>query len=405
MGYYDQDYQHIRKKQKGNRGGFIIAGIVGVVLGALLIIFAVPAFDRVNVPQYAAPEISGPTNDTSEAIPGQTVNVDVTSQVTKAVDRVSEAVVGVINIQTSGFWDELEEEGQEAGTGSGVIYKKEGGKAFIVTNHHVIEGATSVEISLKDGTRIPAEILGSDVFTDLGILAVDGKAVNVVAEFGSSENVRAGEPVIAIGNPLGLQFSGSVTQGIISGTERTIPQDFDGDGYVDWQSEVLQTDAAINPGNSGGALVNIQGQVIGINSMKIAQEAVEGIGLSIPTSIAIPIIEDLEKYGEVKRPYMGIGLKNLADISSYHWYQTLKLPKDVKAGVFIDEVSPLSPAAVAGLEQYDVIVALDGVEIKDALDLRKHLYNQKSIGDTMEVTFYRQGNKEKVTMKLVEDSY
>ncbi|KAA0546047.1 serine protease [Bacillus sp. BGMRC 2118] len=405
MGYYDQDYDHIRKKQKGNRNNFLIAMLVGAVLGALVIIFATPVFDRINVPQYAAPEVSGPTNDTSDATPGQTINVDVTSQVTQAVDRVSEAVVGVINIQTSGFWDELEEHGQEAGTGSGVIYKKEGGKAFIVTNHHVIEGATSVEISLKDGTRVPAEILGSDVFTDLGVLSVDAEGINVIAEFGSSENVRAGEPVIAIGNPLGLQFSGSVTQGIISGTERTIPQDFDGDGYVDWQSEVLQTDAAINPGNSGGALVNIQGQVIGINSMKIAQEAVEGIGLSIPTSIARPIIDDLEMYGEVKRPYMGIGLKNLADISSYHWYQTLKLPKDVKAGVFIDEVSPLSPAAVAGLQQYDVIVELDGTPISDALDLRKHLYNKKSIGDTMEVTFYRQGNKESVTMKLVEDSY
>jgi serine protease Do len=406
VGYYDQDYQHLRQKQKGNRGGFFIAGFVGAVLGAFLMVFAIPALERMTTLQFnpssGSQEAGMPQDDLKmDTIPGQTVNVDVVSQVTMAVDRVSEAVVGVINIQNSGFW----EEAGEAGTGSGVVYKKEGGKAFVVTNHHVIEGATSVEISLEDGSRVPAEILGSDIFTDLAVLAIDGNAVDTIAEFGNSDNVRPGEPVLAIGNPLGLQFSGSVTQGIISGTERTIPLDFDQDGHVDWQAEVLQTDAAINPGNSGGALVNIKGQVIGINSMKIAQQAVEGIGLSIPVNIVRPIIADLEKYGEVKRPYMGVGLRNLSDISSYHWQQTLKLPKDIIAGVFIEEVVPLSPADVAGLEVYDVIIGLDGVEIQNALELRKHLYNSKNIGDVMEVTFYRQGEKVTTSMKLVEESY
>ncbi|MFZ3590487.1 S1C family serine protease [Bacillus sp. DJP31] len=404
MGYYDQDYQHIRKKNK--RSGVFIAGFVGAILGALLMVFAVPALERINMLQIDTPsgskEAGTTNNEDMNASPGQTINVNVVSQITDAVDRVSDAVVGVINIQASGFWEETS---GEAGTGSGVVYKKEGGKAFIVTNHHVIEGATTVEISLDDGSRVPAEILGSDIFTDLAVLAVDEKAVGVIAEFGNSDNVRPGEPVIAIGNPLGLQFSGSVTQGIISGTERTIPLDFDQDGIVDWQAEVMQTDAAINPGNSGGALVNIEGQVIGINSMKIAQQAVEGIGLSIPVTIVRPIIDDIEKYGEVKRPYMGVGLRNLSDISSYHWEQTLKLPKDIIAGVFIEEVAPLSPSATAGLEVYDVIVALDGVEIKDALNLRKHLYNNKNIGDMMEVTAYRQGEKFTTSMKLVEDSY
>ncbi|WP_456277218.1 S1C family serine protease [Bacillus sp. AK128] len=405
MGYYDQDYKHIRNKQKGNRGGFFLAGSVGVILGALLMIFGLPAFERITTDDFnpAGNETAGLDENpgTTEAIPGQTINVNVVSQVTQAVDRVSAAVVGVINIQTSGFW----EEAGEAGTGSGVVYKKEDGRAFIVTNHHVIEGASTVEISLEDGSRVPADILGSDIFTDLAVLSIDADAVDTIAEFGNSDNVRPGEPVLAIGNPLGLQFSGSVTQGIISGTERTIPLDFDMDGHVDWQAEVLQTDAAINPGNSGGALVNIEGQIIGINSMKIAQEAVEGIGLSIPTTIVRPIIADIEQYGEVKRPYMGVGLRNLSDISSYHWQQTLKLPTDVIAGVFIEEVVPLSPAEIAGLEVYDVIVALDGEKIENALDLRKHLYNRKNIGDSMEVTFYRQGEKQSTTMRLVEESY
>ncbi|MBM7662242.1 serine protease Do [Bacillus mesophilus] len=405
MGYYDQDYKHIRQKQKGNRGGFFLAGSVGVILGVLLVIFALPAFDRLTTENFdpGGNETAGlnENQETVDTVPGQTVNVNVVSQVTQAVDRVSAAVVGVINIQTSGFW----EEAGEAGTGSGVIYKKEDGRAYIVTNHHVIEGASSVEISLQDGSRIPGEVLGSDIFTDLAVISVDGDAIDTIAEFGNSDNVRPGEPVLAIGNPLGLQFSGSVTQGIISGTERTIPLDFDQDGHVDWQAEVLQTDAAINPGNSGGALVNIEGQIVGINSMKIAQEAVEGIGLSIPTTIVRPIISDIERYGEVKRPYMGVSLRNLSDISSYHWQQTLKLPSDVIAGVFLEEVIPLSPAEIAGLEVYDVIVALDGEDIQNALDLRKHLYNRKNIGDSMEVTFYRQGEKKTTTMRLVEESY
>ena len=189
---------------------------------------------------------------------------------------------------------------------------------------------------------------------------------------------------------MGLGFSGSVTSGIVSGLERTIPVDLNGDGVEDWQVEVLQTDAAINPGNSGGALINIAGQVIGINSMKIAQEAVEGIGLSIPINTAIPIIEDLEQFGEVKRPTMGITLRNLTEISSYHQHQTLLLPNEVKSGVIIESVLRNSPADRAGLLELDVIVEMDGEKITDVISLRKHLYNEKQIGDKMTVKFYRE---------------
>ena len=173
----------------------------------------------------------------------------------------------------------------------------------------------------------------------------------------------------------------------------------------DWQVEVLQTDAAINPGNSGGALINIAGQVIGINSMKIAQEAVEGIGLSIPINSAIPIIEDLEQFGEVKRPTMGIQLRNLTEISAYHQQETLILPKDVKEGVMVERVVPNSPAARAGLQELDVIVEMDGEKIQDMIALRKHLYNEKEIGDKMNVKFYREGKLQEVTLTLVGETY
>jgi len=407
VGYYDDHFQkQYRQTQKGNRRGTFLAALVGAILGALLIIFSVPALSKWNVLPYdvAVTEDENET-DTTETrennVVEKSIAVDVTSQVTKAVDKVSDAVVGVVNIQEAGFWSQ----GGEAGTGSGVIYKKANGKAFIVTNHHVVENANQVEVSFKDGTRVPARILGSDLLTDLAVLEIDAKHVKKVAEFGNSDAVKPGEPVIAIGNPLGLQFAGSVTQGIISGTNRTIELDFDRDGLPDWNAEVLQTDAAINPGNSGGALVNIDGQVIGINSMKIAEQAVEGIGLAIPINFAEPIIADLEKYGEVRRPYMGIELRSLSSISSYHLQETLHLPKNVVEGVAILQVVPTSPAAQAGLKQFDVIVALDDKPIRNDIELRKYLYTEKSIGDTMRVTFYRDGKKQTVTMRLAEESF
>lgn len=403
MGYYDDHYEY--QKQKGNRGRWFFSALVGAVLGALLVVISVPALSKWDVlPYQVTPRESERVQNgetAKEPAIRQQVSVDVSSQVTKAIDKVSDAVVGIVNIQEANFWSQ----GGEAGTGSGVIYKKENGKAFIVTNHHVVENASELEVSLKDGTRVPAKLLGSDVLMDLAVLEIDAKHVKKVAEFGNSDTVKPGEPVIAIGNPLGLQFAGSVTQGIISGTNRTVEVDLDQDGAPDWNAEVLQTDAAINPGNSGGALVNIQGQVIGINSMKIAQEAVEGIGFAIPINTAIPVISDLEKYGQVRRPYMGVELRSLSDISSYHLQATLHLPKDVTEGVAVIQVVPMSPAAQAGLKQFDVIVALDDHKIRDVLDLRKYLYTKKSIGDTMKVTFYRDGKKHTVTMKLEKESF
>lgn len=401
MGYYDQDYENYdAKRQKGNRGGWFLAGLVGAILGGLLVFFALPALSNflpyeMKLGEEATDQQGQTVEDTG---PVKNVSVDVNSAITDIVDEVSDAVVGVVNLQEAGFWSET----GEAGTGSGVIYKKEGKDAFVVTNHHVIEGASQVEISLSDGTRVPAEILGSDVLTDLAVLRVDANKITKVAQFGDSDAVKPGEPVIAIGNPLGLQFSGSVTQGIISGTERAIPIDENGDGQVDWNAEVLQTDAAINPGNSGGALINLDGKVIGINSMKIAQAAVEGIGLSIPANHAIPIIEDLEKYSEVRRPYMGIGMRSLNEVSSYHKEQTLKLPQDINEGVIVMSVVPVSPAAQAGLQEFDVITQFAGENIKDIIDLRKILYNQE-VGDTIELTFYRNGEKMSGKMKLGEE--
>ncbi|WP_307439549.1 S1C family serine protease [Bacillus sp. V2I10] len=403
MGYYDQDYEQYNRRQKGNRGGKFLPGLLGAILGGLLVIFSIPVLANMDILPYDLAlgddeEETGEDQTPNATEPSKNISVDVSTAVTQAVDKVSKAVVGVVNIQEAGFWNEK----GEAGTGSGVIYKKEGGNAFVVTNYHVIAGATQIELSLSDGTRVPAEVLGSDELMDLAVLRTESKQVEQVAEFANSDKVKPGEPVIAIGNPLGLQFSGSVTQGIISGTERAIPVDSNNDGEVDWNAEVLQTDAAINPGNSGGALVNIDGKLIGINSMKIAQSAVEGIGLAIPINLAAPIIDDLEKYGEVRRPFLGIGMRSLNEVSSYHWEQTLKLPDKVRSGVVVMSVNPVSPAGQAGLKELDVITEFDGQEVKDIIDLRKQLY-KKAVGESVELTFYREGKEQSVKLKLGEE--
>ncbi|MDA7025087.1 S1C family serine protease [Bacillus sp. CLL-7-23] len=396
MEFNHDEEKYDQEKRKRSWKSFLISSLAGAAIGALLTVFALPYLSEQGLLPYKLQVIElrnrngNGTKQQGAAL--RNVSVNVSNEVTNVVSKVSDSVVGVINLQkTGGVWDGT----GEAGTGSGVIYKKNGKTAYIVTNHHVIAGASQIEVSLNDGTRIQAKLIGSDKLMDLAVLQVNSNKIKAVADFGNSDQVKTGEPVIAIGNPLGLQFSGSVTQGIISGTERAVPVDSDGDGQPDWNAEVLQTDAAINPGNSGGGLFNIDGKVIGINSMKIAESAVEGIGLSIPANLAIPVIHDLESYGEVRRPYLGIEMKSLADIASYHWQETLKLPKDITSGVAIMGVQPISPAGKAGLKKLDVIIEFDGEQVYDIVDLRKELYT-KNVGDTVKIKYMR-GGKEKTT--------
>lgn len=336
-------------------------------------------------------------NETASII--QTVsNEDSSNSLTTALERVSDAVVGVTNIQQNSLWAES----QKAGTGSGVVYKKENGKAYVVTNNHVVEGANEVEVILTNGEKVKAEVLGADELTDLAVLVMDGSKVTQVAPLGSSDNLVVGETAIAIGNPLGTEFAGSVTRGIISGLERSVEMDLNSDGQPDWTTEVIQTDAAINPGNSGGALINSQGEVIGINSMKISLETVEGIGFAIPIDAAKPIIEQLETEGSVVRPFIGISAISLSTVPEVHKQRTLNLNDKVTDGVVVAETQKDSPADQAGLKQYDVITKINDTPISSMMDLKQLLYGEKSIGDEITITYYRKGEQHTTSLTLTK---
>lgn len=411
MGYYDNHHKPMRTSKR--RSSWVFPAVCGLVIGAFLFAFALPTLIEHKMLPYNITVGGENSNDLTRESnsskddsndPVQNLNVDVSTQITDIVVDVAPAVVGVVNIQSqSTFWQQ--DQSGEAGTGSGVIYKKENGSAYVVTNHHVISGADQIEVVLSDETRVEAELKGSDLFTDLAVLEMDSSHVDKVAKIGNSENVKVGEPAIAIGNPLGLNLSGSVTQGIISGKQRAIPQDFDNDGRADWQAEVIQTDAAINPGNSGGALINMNGQLIGINSMKIAQSSVEGIGFAIPIDDAIPIINALETEGTVTRPYLGVEAYSLEDIAKVEWERSLNLPTEVKGGIYLRSIEPMSPADKAELQPYDVITQLDGEEISNIIDLRKHLYQAKEVGEAMTITFYRDGERLQTEVKLSSLDY
>ncbi|NLB98080.1 S1C family serine protease [Jeotgalibaca porci] len=404
-------YNKQPKKQSGIKNG-IVGGIIGGATVALLgtgILFGSGTLEMskddvdMNKPVVTeeATSDSGTTN----------VSLNITTATTEAVESVQEAVVSVINLKQNagnpfGFVIPQTESSDDDdlvtnGTGSGVIYKKEDGTAYVVTNNHVISGADAVEVLMKDGTKIEAEIVGADVWTDLAVLAISSEHVDVIAEFGNSDNLNVGEPAIAIGSPLGTEFATSVTQGIVSATERTVETDINGDGVVDWDVTAIQTDASINPGNSGGALINIGGQVIGINSMKIASSNVEGMGFAIPSNDVVRIIAELEANGEVIRPVLGVSMMDLQQVSVSQQRNILKLPEDVTTGVVVSDVQGLSAASEAGIEQYDVIVGMDGDEITNMVELRKILYRQE-VGATVPVDLYRNGERMTISVKLTD---
>ena len=396
------------KKKTAFRSGFV-GGVTGGLLAVIIGFGAMSATGTLN--QLTGAKSTTTSTTTVKTSPTALSNKGA-GDVSDVVANVKNAVVSVINKQSLNQNNLFGSHGQSrrqnqktedsdlttASEGSGVIYKVENGYAYIVTNNHVISGSQELEVLMADGTREKAELIGADKWTDLAVLKIKADKVTTVAEFANSDEVKAGQTAIAIGSPLGTEFATSVTQGIVSAKDRSVPTDVDGDGKQDWVVTAIQTDAAINPGNSGGALVNAAGQVIGINSMKISKSSVEGIGFAIPSNEVVSIINQLEKSGKVIRPVLGISMVDLTSVSS-QGRQQLELSNDVKEGVVVADVQENSSASKGGLKQYDVITEIDGKPISGVQTLRKALYS-KTVGSSMEVTYYRNGQKQTTTIQL-----
>ena len=396
------------KKKKAFRSGFV-GGVTGGLLAVIIGFGAMSATGTLN--QLTGAKSTATSTTTVKTSPTALSNKGA-GDVSDVVSNVKNAVVSVINKQSLNQNSLFGNNGQSrrqkqqtedsdlttASEGSGVIYKVENGYAYIVTNNHVISGSQELEVLMADGTREKAELIGADKWTDLAVLKIKADKVTTVAEFANSDEVKAGQTAIAIGSPLGTEFATSVTQGIVSAKDRSVPTDVDGDGKQDWVVNAIQTDAAINPGNSGGALVNAAGQVIGINSMKISKSSVEGIGFAIPSNEVVSIINQLEKSGKVIRPVLGISMVDLTSVSS-QGRQQLELSNDVKEGVVVADVQENSSASKGGLKQYDVITEIDGKPVTGVQTLRKALYS-KTVGSSMEVTYYRNGQKQTTTIQL-----
>ncbi|NVY96547.1 trypsin-like peptidase domain-containing protein [Lactobacillus sp. DCY120] len=375
--------------------------------------------------QFGATNANTTSNGTT-----QTSNMTVKSnnQTTNAFNKVKGSVVSVINYQKvqqddslSSLFGSLYGNGnsngngsqngsnsskdklKESSEGSGVIYKKQGNLAYLATNNHVVSGSQKLEVILSDGTKVKAKKVGTDKVTDLAVLSIDGSKVKSTASFGNSDAVQPGESVLAIGSPLGSQYATSVTSGIISAKNRTIDTTDEKTGQATGQATVLQTDTAINPGNSGGPLINLAGQVVGINSMKLASStdgtSVEGMGFAIPSNEVVKIINQLVEKGKVERPQLGIKVIDLDQVQQSQQSSILKLPSDVTEGVIVGSVNKNSVAEKAGLKKYDVISALDGKKVKNIAELHTKLYSH-ALGDTVKLQFYREGKQQTVELKL-----
>ena len=380
-------------KKLGNITLIFVVGFLGGILGTFLTLQT---------------SHSSTSNTESKQVHSTTVKTAYknTTSTSEAVDKVKNAVVSVITYSDSSnqglFEKEENSDSQISSEGSGGIYKKEGKYAYLVTNTHVINGAKKVDILLADGNKVPGEVVGSDVYSDIAVVRISADKAKAVAEFGDSNQLTVGETAIAIGSPLGTDYANSVTQGIISSQGRNV--NLKADNGQNISTRALQTDAAINPGNSGGPLINIQGQVIGITSSKISnngQTSVEGMGFAIPANDVVNIIKQLEEKGKVVRPALGIQMMDLSNLSTSDLSQ-LKLPEKISGGVLVRSTLENMPASDK-LQRYDVITKIDDTDIESTADLQSALYSHQ-INDTIKVTFYRDGKQQTTSIKLTKST-
>ena len=315
----------------------------------------------------------------------QEVTITESDTIAPAVNKVYDSVVTVLN-----YGNQLQ------ATGTGFVYKTDDNYGYILTNNHVISGSKKIEVTNAENVTVEAKLLGSDEYADLAVLRVDKSFVLQVATLGDSTTSEIGDTVFAVGTPVDVKYAGSVTKGIISGKNRMVNVTLDDGGA--FIMEVIQTNTAINPGNSGGPLVNINGEVIGINTLKLVEDEIEGMGFAIPIEMATSVLDRLENGEEIERPLLGVSMidaNNDYALFSYKVY----LDKDYEKGVVVVDVEKDSPAGEAGLQKDDVILKINDVEIEDSTHLKYILYKY-SVGDTIKLEYERDGKTNTVEVKL-----
>ncbi len=342
---------------------------------------------------YFFPESFGKvvTETVEKTVETRNVTINDTG-IAEAVDKIYDAVVVVKNYKKQELYS----------TGTGFVYEVDGNTAYILTNHHVIEGGSEVYVQFTDGKTIKTKVVGSDKYADIAVLSIDANDSVKIASIGSSEEVRVGDTAFAVGAPLdATTYSGTVTRGIISGKNRMVSVSLNNNNVSDWVMSVLQTDAAINSGNSGGPLSNANGEVIGITSLKLVNSGVEGMGFAIPIETAMEYAHKIMKGEKIERPYLGVSMANLSDARQEYYPRLENL--GVTSGVFINSVEKGSPAEKGGLKVADVIIRADGEEVTSMAYLKYLLYEHE-IGDEISLTVYRDGSEQDLLIKLTEVS-
>ena len=399
--------QRPKKKTMSLKKVFLVA-LVGGVLGGGIVIGGCAVYNRYSSQAVTQDNRKGKTVTSN-------IKVTETNQATKAFNKVKNAVVSVEAYSSSdnsldslfgNFGGGKSAKETSESEGSGVIYKKSGNTAFIVTNNHVIAGSNKVEVLMSNGKKLPATVVGHDAISDLAVLKINAQDVTEVASFGNSDDIQVGQTALAIGSPLGSEYATSLTEGIISAKKRTIDVT-NSQGVTTGQETVIQTDAAINPGNSGGPLINLAGQVIGINSMKLSSTgtgsgsstSVEGMGFAIPSNEVVSIINQLVANGKVIRPALGISLIDLANVPEEQQQSVLKLPSSVTGGIVVAKINDNSPLKGSGIQKGDVIVSLGGKKVTGLASLREALYAHK-LGSTVEIGYYHDGQEKTTKIQL-----
>ncbi len=347
---------------------YVFSGILSAILGAGImyaVILYVP-FNKENEKEV-----------TNKVIRDVTVT---DSGISEGIENVYDSVVVVENYQKSKL----------ASIGSGFIYSNEG---YIMTNHHVIDNASEIKVLLMNGDTLDATLIGSDEYADIAVIQIDKEYATNIAKIGSSEKTKLGDTVFTIGSPMSSEYYGTVTRGILSGKNRMVEVSVNSSSN-DWIMNVMQTDAAINPGNSGGPLCNVNGEVIGINSMKIVQSEIEGIGFAIPIEDAMDYANKIVNKVEIKRAYLGISMADISTPSYYLIKEGINLDSSITSGVIVLESTTDGPSAIAGIQKGDVITKIGDVEVSNVAKLRYYLYKHEP-NETVDITVIR-GKETKV---------